>query len=246
MSTGDPQQPRTPGESGTSSGPVRPETSSGPVRPGTPGQAPEQPSPSRWKFADGVPPVWLRRATTGAGVVIVLVLLGVLGSIVLPGWWAGLVTGWVQGVSSAGILIGLICGLAFTVIPASVIWLAVRSPWTWRTRLIVAASAAVLALPNVLTLVIDVGTTSSAVDARLDMVIGSPAFTGSTLVGAVVGLVGVVGGVLGWRWLRRSRAELRKARGVPTKKSRGRIRSSGNETDTTSAGEQDRQGGGVQ
>ena len=227
MSTADPQQPQTPGESGASGGPVRP---------GTPGQEPEPPSGSRWKFADGVPPVWLRLVTMGAGVVIVLVLLGVLGSIVLPGWWAGLVTGWVQGVSSAGILIGLVCGLVFTVIPASVIWLAVRSSWSWRTRLIVAASAAVLALPNVLTLVIDVGTTASAVDARLDMVIGSPAFTGSTLVGVLLGLVGVVGGVLGWRWLRRSRAELRKARGVPTKKSRGRARSSGSETDTTSAG----------
>lgn len=227
MSTADPQQPESPGESGGAGAPVPPEA---------PGTEPGQPSPSRWKFADGVPPVWLRRVTMGAGVLIVLVLLGVVGSIVLPGWWAGLVTGWVQGVSSAGILVGLVCGLVFTVIPASVIWLAVRSSWTWRTRLIVAAAAAVVALPNVLTLVIDVGTTSSAVDARLSMVIGSPSFTGSTLAGVVLGLVAVVGSVLGWRWLRRSRAELRRARGAPAKKSRGLFRKSGSETDTTPSG----------
>ncbi|WP_147916883.1 collagen-like protein [Ruania zhangjianzhongii] len=257
MSTADPHQPETPGESGATGSSVRPGTPAAPGArgtsgtpaasgqpgtpsasgvPGTPGQAPEQPSPSRWKFGDGVPPVWLRRVTIGAGVVIVLVLLGVLGSIVLPGWWAGVVTGLVQGVSSAGILVGLVCGLVFTVIPASVIWLAVRSTWTWRTRLIVAASAAVVALPNVLTLVIDVGTTSSAVDARLDMVIGSPSFTGSTLVGVIIGLIAVVGGVLGWRWLRRSRAELRKVRGAQGKKSRGRSRASRSETDTTASG----------
>lgn len=244
MSTAEPHQPESPGESGaadssggagTSSTPGASTGPSTPTPPAAPGEGPEHPSPSGWKFTDGVPPVWLRRVTIGAGVVIVLVLLGVLGSIVLPGWWAGVVTGLVQGVSSAGILVGLVCGVLFTVIPASVIWLAVRSTWTWRTRLIVAASAAVVALPNVLTLVIDVGTTSSALDARMDMVIGSPSFTGATLVGVIVGLAGLIGVVLGWRWLRRSRAELRKARGESEKKPRGPFRSSRKETDTTSS-----------
>src|SRR5690625_4449509 len=170
------------------------------------------PTPSRWRFADGVPPAWLRKVTVALGVLVVLVLLGVVGSIVLPGWWAGVVTGWVQGITSAGILAGLVCGVVFTALPAGIIAFALRSRWPWRTRLIVAAAAAVLALPNVLTLVIDVGSTSSAYDARLDMIIGAPAFTGASLVGAILAVVGVVGGVLGWRWLRRSRAELRTSR----------------------------------
>ncbi|HIZ34946.1 MAG TPA: hypothetical protein H9815_04145 [Candidatus Ruania gallistercoris] len=254
MSTADPQHPRnagTPDPTETPAGPQAP-GSEQPARPQAPGS--EQGAPSRWKFADGVPPVWLRRITIGAGIVIVLVLLGVLGSIVLPGWWAGMVTGWVQGVSSAGILTGLVCGFVFTVIPVSVIWLAVTSSWEWRTRLIVAAAVAVVALPNVLTLVIDVGTTSSAVDARLDMVIGAPAFTGSTLAGVLIALVGVVGGVLGWRWLRRSRAELReararapkKSRGAAAKKPRGGAGSRRSESETTAFGEQDSKGRGVQ
>lgn len=216
---------------------------------------PEHPggTPSRWRFADGVPPAWLRRVTVALGVLVVLLLLGVVGSIVLPGWWAGVVTGWVQGITSAGILVGLTCGVVFTALPAGIIAFAVRSSWQWRTRLIVAAAAAVLALPNVLTLVIDVSRTSSAYDARLDMVIGAPAFTGSTLVGAILALVGVAGGILGWRWLRRSRAELRKSRGEETPR-RGLLRrgdrkaagGSGSESDATSSGPQDAKGGGVQ
>jgi len=119
----------------------------------------------------------------------------------------------------------------------------------------------------VLTLVIDVGSTSSAYDARLDMIIGAPAFTGSTLIGAILAVAGVVGGVLGWRWLRRSRAELRtRGEGAPSgapgqsttrrgllrrgerKTPGGRNEPAGgrNETDATSTGPEDPQDGGVQ
>ncbi len=236
-------------------------SSADPQPPGQPGH-PGAPAPSRWRFADGVPPAWLRRVTVALGVLVVLVLLGVVGSIVLPGWWAGVVTGWVQGISSAGILAGLVCGVVFTALPAGIIAVAVRSRWQWRTRLIVAAAGALLALPNVLTLMIDVGRTSSAYDARLDMIIGAPSFTGATLAGAIVALVGVVGGVLGWRWLRRSRAELRKARdegrppstggdgaprrGLLRRAGRNASSSAGTERDATVSRGQDPQDGGVQ
>src|SRR5690625_1790868 len=151
-----------------------------PGGPGQPGPS-GAPTPSRWRFADGVPPAWLRRVTVALGVLVVLVLLGVVGSIVLPGWWAGVVTGWVQGITSAGILAGLVCGVVFTALPVGIIWFAVRAKWPWRTRLIVAAAAAVLALPYVLTLVIDLGSTSSAFDARLVMVQCTPAMLAATM-----------------------------------------------------------------
>ena len=218
MSTADPHQmgpAAEGGASGDSGGTAVPGGSTEPkgsTEPGGSG-APGTPGASRWRFADGVPPVWLRRVTVAVGVLAVLVLLAVVGSIVLPGWWAGVVIGWVQGITSAGIIAGLLCGVVFTAIPAGIIAYTVGSTWPWRTRLIVAAVAAVLALPNVLTLVIDIGRTSSAIDARLNMVIGAPAFTGATFAGVIIALVAVVGGMLGWRWLRRSRAELRKAGG---------------------------------
>src|SRR5699024_295651 len=168
-------------------------------------------------------PAWLRKVTVALGVLVVLVLLGVVGSIVLPGWWAGVVTGWVQGITSAGILAGLVCGVVFTALPAGIIAFALRSRWPWRTRLIVAAAAAGLARPDV--------------PRR------------------------VIGGVLGWRWLRRSRAELRtRGEGAPSgapgqsRPHRGLLRrgerkapaGGRSETDATTTGPEDPQDGGVQ
>lgn len=167
----------------------------------------EQSSSSRWRYSDGVPPTWLRKGTIVVGIVGVLIVLAVVGSIVLPRWWAQIVVGWVQGIASTGILAGLICGVVFTLIPAIGIWVAWRARWRWQVRAGVAAAAAVIALPNVLTLVIDIAATASTESARLEMVIGSPAFTGASLVGAILAVVGLVAGVLGWRWIRRLRAE---------------------------------------
>src|SRR5690625_6676779 len=44
-----------------------------PGGPGQPGPS-GAPTPSRWRFADGVPPAWLRRVTVALGVLVVLVL----------------------------------------------------------------------------------------------------------------------------------------------------------------------------
>lgn len=171
---------------------------------------------SRWRYTDGVPPTWLRKTTIILGIVAVLIALAIIGSIVLPRWWAQIVVGWVQGVSSTGILAGLGCGFVFTLLPAIGIWVAWRARWRWQVRAGVAAGSAVVALPNVLTLVIDLGATASTESARLDMVIGSPAFTGSSLAGAIVAVVGLVGSVLGWRWIRKLRTERNAATGADT------------------------------
>lgn len=162
---------------------------------------------SRWRYTDGIPPTWLRKGTIVLGIVGVLLVLAIIGSIVLPRLWARIVVGWVQGISSAGVLAGLACGFVFTLLPSLGIWLAWRARWRWQVRAGVAAAAAIIALPNVLTLMIDIAATASTQDARLDMVIGSPAFTGATLVGAIVAVAGLIAGVLGWRWIRRLRGQ---------------------------------------
>src|SRR5699024_10958903 len=171
---------------------------------------------SRWRYTDGVPPTWLRKATIILGIVAVLIALAIVGSIVLPRWWAQIVVGWVQGVSSTGILAGLGCGFLFTLLPAIGIWVAWRARWRWQVRAGVAAGIAVVPRPHVLTLVIVLGATASTESARLDMVIGSPAFTGSSLAGAIVAVVGLVGSVLGWRWIRKLRTERNAATGADT------------------------------
>src|SRR5699024_3730922 len=206
MSTKEPQRPEKPSWGtgrfqgrGSSSGTGQPQ--------GTESSQGAGKSGSRWRYTDGVPPTWLRKATIILGIVAVLIALAIVGSIVLPRWWAQIVVGWVQGVSSTGILVGLGCGFLFTLLPAIGIWVAWRARWRWQVRAGVAAGSAVVALPNVLTLVIDIGATASTESARLDMVIGSPAFTGSSLAGAIVAVVGLVGTVLGWRWIRKRRTE---------------------------------------
>src|SRR5699024_3802974 len=83
----------------------------------------------RWRYTDGVSPTWLRKATIILGIVAVLIALAIVGSIVLPRWWAQIVVGWVQGVSSTGILAGLGCGFLFTLLPAIGIWVAWRARW---------------------------------------------------------------------------------------------------------------------
>src|SRR5699024_6844004 len=219
------------------------------------------PTSYRGGCADGVAPAWLRKATVALGVLVVLVLLGEVGSLVLTGWGAGVAPGWGEGSIRAGGLARVGGGVVLSARHAGMRAFALRSRRPWRTRLSVAAAAAVLALPNVLTLVIDVGSTSSAHDARLDMIIGAPAFTGASLVGANLAVVGVVGGVLGWRWLRRSRAELRtRGEGAPSgapgqsRPHRGLLRrgerkapaGGRSETDATTTGPEDPQDGGVQ
>ncbi|HLR27565.1 MAG TPA: hypothetical protein VK086_02640 [Ruania sp.] len=215
MSSEEPQRPEKPSSGtgrfqgrGSSSGTGQPQ--------GTESSQGAGKSGSRWRYTDGVPPTWLRKATIILGIVAVLIALAIVGSIVLPRWWAQIVVGWVQGVSSTGILAGLGCGFLFTLLPAIGIWVAWRARWRWQVRAGVAAGSAVVALPNVLTLVIDLGATASTESARLDMVIGSPAFTGSSLAGAIVAVVGLVGSVLGWRWIRKLRTERNAATGADT------------------------------
>src|SRR5699024_6695474 len=106
MSSEEPQRPEKPSSGtgrfqgrGSSSGTGQPQ--------GTESSQGAGKSGSRWRYTDGVPPTWLRKATIILGIVAVLIALAIVGSIVLPRWWAQIVVGWVQGVSSTGILAGL-------------------------------------------------------------------------------------------------------------------------------------------
>ncbi|UFU04979.1 hypothetical protein [Ruania halotolerans] len=154
------------------------------------------------KPSSSAPPPWIRTVTTVLGALILAIVLFVLGSALLPGWWASIVTGWVDGVSSAGVLTGLLCGVIFTLVPLAVGYLAIRLRKPWRTRLIIGAVAVLLTLPVVLTIAIDASTTLAATEARTDMVIGAPSFTGAVYGGALGAVaVAAVAIALTWRML---------------------------------------------
>lgn len=148
-------------------------------------------------------PGWLRTTTLWVGGALAIVVVAALGIAVLPGWWASLVGGWVLGVSSRGIWLGLGVGALFTLLPIAVAVIAARSGLSARARAALVAIAILLLLPNVLTLAVSLARS----DAHWVLVIEAPGFRGATIAGVAIVLVAVAAMALVRRWTRqRSRA----------------------------------------
>ncbi|MBZ2198442.1 hypothetical protein [Occultella gossypii] len=158
-------------------------------------------------------PAWLRWPTIVLAAVAVLVVLYLIGSAVLPLWWAQLIGDQVDSVSSAGILLGLVVGFAFTAVPIALgVW-AIRAKYAVRTRLIIGGIAVLLTAPNVLTLAVAVGGLESTQAARIEMLIAAEQFPIWSLVGVIVAvLLAVAIWYLVWNSRRRKR-ELEELRG---------------------------------
>lgn len=129
------------------------------------------------------PPAWLRDLTLWVAAALAAVVLVVLGVAVLPGWWASVVAGWVQGVLGRGIPIGLGLGALFTLLPLGVGVLALRSGLTSRSRIALVVVALLLLLPNVVTIAVSLGRG----DPRSVLAIAAPGFVGASVAG--IGLV---------------------------------------------------------
>jgi hypothetical protein len=150
---------------------------------------------------------WGRRAFW-AGVVLVLVLLGgLIASATVPRWWAQRVGDQVDGSITQGTLLGLFYGFVFTLLPLAVLVLILRWRSSWRWVLFAVVLAAILALPNLLTLgiVLGRGNAAHAGDRILD--VEAPAFRGGTLAGALLAalLIGFVAYLIVSRGRARSR-----------------------------------------
>ena len=126
-----------------------------------------------------------RRLAVGVLTVAGLVGAWLVGSAVIPRWWAQRIGDQVGGSILGGTLLGLGYGLVFTLLPLAALVLGLPRARTWRTRGLVVAAAVVLALPNLFTLgiVAGVGNASHAADRTLD--VEAPAFRGGTLAGAL-------------------------------------------------------------
>lgn len=154
------------------------------------------------------PPRWLGNLALWVGGALALVVLVLLAVAVLPGWWAELVGGWVLGVQSRGVWLGLLLGALFTILPIGVALLAMRRPLTPGARLALVVIALLLLLPNVLTIAIAAGRS----DARHVLAIQAPGLVGAT-VAAIVVVVVLAVAVIGIRTRsRRTRRKLDEAR----------------------------------
>ena len=111
----------------------------------------------------------------------------------IPRWWAHRIGDQVDGSGTAGIGLGLFYGFVFTFLPLLVLSFALVRRRSWRLRAWLLAGAVLLALPNLFTLGIVLGSGSAAHAGERTLDVEGPYFRAATLAGAVLGVLAVVG-----------------------------------------------------
>lgn len=142
--------------------------------------------------ARGVSPLGRRLLLVGGALVAVVAAYFIVAATV-PRWWARRIGDQVDGSMSAGIGLGLFYGAVFTFLPLLVASFALRRGRSWRLRAWLAGAAVVLALPNLMTLGIVLGTGSAAHAGERILDVDAPDFRVSSLIGAIVGALAAVG-----------------------------------------------------
>ena len=131
----------------------------------------------------------MRRVIVCAILLLVAVILFFLGAAFLPRWWAHRVGDQVSQSTASGIGIGLFYGSVFTFLPLLVLWVGVRKRRSWKVWLGMLVGAAILAMPNLLTLGIVIGSGNAAHAGERTLDVEAPYFRASTLIGAIGAVV---------------------------------------------------------
>jgi hypothetical protein len=153
-------------------------------------------------------PSWSRRVGIGVALVVVVTLLALLGAAFLPRWWAQRIGDQVNGSITTGGFLGVFYGFVFTLLPLVVLWLVFRFLRNWRSRAVGVAFVVLLAVPNLLTLGIVLGTGNGAHAGDRILDVEAPAFRGGTLAGALLAIA-FLGGA--WFLIRSRRRAWRRA-----------------------------------
>ncbi len=151
-----------------------------------------------------------RRLLLWGGALVAIVVAYFVAAAALPRWWSHRIGDQVDGSLSAGIGIGLFYGFVFTFLPILILTFAIRRRRSWRARGWIAGAALVLALPNLLTLGIVIGNSSAAHAGERTLDVDAPNFRASSLIGAIAGVLAVVG--VRYLLLSRARAKGREAK----------------------------------
>ena len=142
---------------------------------------------------------WKRRAITIAAALVALVLGYLAAAAFIPRWWSHRIGDAASGKFSTGILLGFCFGTVFTIMPLGLLWLTMRRPMRWKTRLYWLLLGVVLALPNLFTLGVAVGSGNAAHAGQRTMDVDAPGFRGATLVGALFAVLAVLAMVIVYR-----------------------------------------------
>jgi MFS family permease len=134
-----------------------------------------------------------KRVLLWGSAIVAIVIAYLIAAAALPRWWSQRIGDQVDGSLSAGIGIGLFYGFVFTFIPILILTFAIRRRRSWKARGWIAAIALLLALPNLLTLGIVLGNSSAAHAGERTLDVQAPNFRASSLIGAIVGVLGALG-----------------------------------------------------
>ncbi len=138
---------------------------------------------------------------------VALALVIVFAVTVVPRWWAQRVGDMVDGSMTAGVMLGLLFGAVFTVLPMLALWLGVRLRRNWKRSGLCLLAAFLLASPNLATLGIVLGNGNAAHAGERILDVDGPGFRAATLVGAIVAVLAVA--ALGYLAFSRRRMRLR-------------------------------------
>lgn len=158
----------------------------------------------------------LRWVVVGAVVLVVAVVTFFIGAAFLPRWWAHRIGDQVGQSTASGIGIGLFYGSVFTFLPLLVLWLGFRKRRSLKVWFAWLVAAAIVAIPNLLTLGIVLGRGDAAHAGERTLDVEGPYFRASSLIGAIAAVV--IFAIMWWvlrmrrhgkRTERRLRAELK-------------------------------------
>ncbi len=151
-----------------------------------------------------------RRTLTANRVILILVglilavLLVLLAGAVVPRWWAQRIGSMVDGRMLVGSGLGLGVGMVFTAAPLVFFGVAARHLRSIGKALSALVVGLLLALPNLITLAIVLGTGNAAHAGERVLDVEAPGFRGGSLVGAIVGAL-LAFWVIYLMWSRRRR-----------------------------------------
>ncbi len=130
---------------------------------------------------------FLSRIITWLVLLVGLGLAWLLGSAVIPRWWAQRLGNVIDGRLIFGSFFGFAMGALFTILPLVALALGWRFRGGFKRALIFVVLAVVLAAPNLATLGIVLGSGNAAHAGERILDVDGPGLRGGTLVGTVVG-----------------------------------------------------------